>query len=159
MQEKNRKGTCTLIREIQAFQSYFETAYRPDDLSRTIREETVTLKEKFSKKMENLKIPSYIPHEKRYEMALELFLPKFPPMPNADFGVAFSPPIPDWFICGDSIKILRQQSPKKAQRVVATKHTLGNFKGHIHIWIEDVRIESDIYEGVTQEVSLEVHSL
>lgn len=117
------------------------------------------LKDKFSKKMENLSIPSCVPHEKRYEMALEFFPPKFPPLPNADFGVALAPPFPDWFIYGDSIKILQQQSQKKAQWVVATKHTLGSFKGHLHIEIEDVRIESDIYEGVTQEVSLEVNSL
>lgn len=117
------------------------------------------LKEKFSKKLETLKIPSYVPCEKRYEMALKLFPPKFPPLPNADFGVALAPPFPDWFICGDSIKILRQQSQKKAQRVVATKHTLGSFKGHLHIGIEDVRIESDICEGMIQGTSLELDSL
>lgn len=91
-------------------------------------------------------------------MALELFPPKFPLLPNANFGVAFAPPFPYWFICGDSIKILRQQSQKKAQRVVATKHTLGSFKGLLHIGIEDVRIQSDIYEGVIQGISLEVDS-
>lgn len=84
-------------------------------------------------------------------MALELFPLKFSPLPNADFGVALAPPFPDWFICGDSVKILRQQSQKKAQRVVATKHTLNSFIGHLYIGIEDVRIESDIYEGVTHE--------
>ncbi|KAI5389696.1 hypothetical protein KIW84_075116 [Lathyrus oleraceus] len=123
MQESTKKGTYTLIKEIQVFQNYFETAYRPDDLSRTIRETTVMLKEKFSKKIETLKIPSYVPCEKRYEMALKLFPPKFPPLPNVDFR-------------------------KKAQRVVATKHTLGSFKGHLHIGIEDVRIESDICEAI-----------
>ena len=57
VQEKTRKGTYTLIKEIQAFQNYFEIAYRPDDLSRTIREAAVTLKENFSKKIKTLKIP------------------------------------------------------------------------------------------------------
>jgi hypothetical protein len=57
VQEKTKKGTYTLIKEIQAFQNYFETAYRPDDLSRTIREAAVTLKENFSKKIKTLKIP------------------------------------------------------------------------------------------------------
>lgn len=108
MQENTRKGTYTLIKEIQAFQNYFETTYRPDDLIRTIRETFVTLKDFFSKKMENLKIPSYVPHEKLYEVDFELFPPKFPPLPNVDFGVAFAHPFPNWFICGDSIKILRQ---------------------------------------------------
>lgn len=78
MQERTKKGTYTHIKEIQAFQNYFETAYRPDDLSRTICEEAVILKEKNSKKMETLKIPSYVPHGKCYEMAFALFPPKFP---------------------------------------------------------------------------------
>lgn len=90
---------------------------------------------------------------------LDLFPPKFPPLLNVDFRVDLAPPFPNWFICGDSIKILRQQSQKKYQRVVATKHTLGSLKGHLYIGIEDIRIELDIYESVTQEVSLEVHSL
>lgn len=90
-------------------------------------------------------------------MSFELFPPKFPPLPNVDFVVAFAPPFPDWFICGDSIKILRQQSQEKAQRVVATKYTLDNFKGHLHIGIEDVCIESNIYKCVTHEVFLEAN--
>lgn len=81
-------------------------------------------------------------------MAFNMIPLKFPRLPNANFGVAFAPPFSDWFICVDSIKILRQQSQKKSQRVVATKNTLDSFKGHLHIGIEDVRIKSDIYEGV-----------
>ena len=56
--------------------------------------------------MENLKIPSYVPPEKRYEMAIKIHPLKFPRLPNADFGVALAPPFLDWFIYGDSIKIL-----------------------------------------------------
>lgn len=104
--KKSRK-VLTHTKEIQAFQNYFETAYRPDDLSRTIRETVVTLKEKISKKMENLKIPSYVPPEKRYEMAFKMHPLTFPRLPNTDFGVALAPPFPDWFICGDYVKILR----------------------------------------------------
>ena len=148
MQEKKQKGTSTHVKEIQAFQKYFETVYRPDDLSRTVREAAVTLKEKFLKKMENLKLPSYVPPEQRYETTFNLYPPRFPRLPSADFGVALAPPFPDWFVCGDSIKILRQQTKPKAQRVVATKYTLDSFKGPLHIGIEDVRIESEIYEGV-----------
>jgi hypothetical protein len=77
-----------------------------------------------------------------------MYPPKFPRLPNAEFGVVFSPPFPDWFVYGDFVKILRQESQKKANRVVSTKHNLDSFKGHLHIGIEDVHIESDIYEGV-----------
>ena len=147
VQEKIKKSKSTHIKEIQAFQKYFETVYRPNDISRTVREAAVTLKEIFLQKMDNLKIPSNVPPKRRYEMTFKLFPPKFPRLPTADFGVALAPPFPDWFVCGDSIKILRQQSQPKAQRVVATKHTLDSFKGHLHIGLEDVRIESEIYEG------------
>lgn len=50
VQEKVKKGISTHIKEIQAFQNYFETAYRPDDLSQTVYDATLTLKEKFTKK-------------------------------------------------------------------------------------------------------------
>lgn len=105
MQEKIKKGTYTYIKEIQALQNYFGTAYRPDDLTRTIREAAVTLKENFSKKMENLKIPLYVPPEKRYETTFKMYPLKFPRLPNTDFGMALGPPFLDSFICGDSIKI------------------------------------------------------
>jgi hypothetical protein len=61
--DKANKGTSTHVKEIQAFQKYFETAYRPDDLSRTIREAASTLIEKFIKKMEFLKLPLYVKPE------------------------------------------------------------------------------------------------
>lgn len=36
--------------------------------------------------------------------------------------------------------------------MLSTKHNLDSFKGHFHIGIEDVHIESEIYEGVEFEV-------
>lgn len=66
VQDKYKKGTQTHIKEIQAFQKYFENAYIPDDLSRAIREAAVTLREKFTKKLEDLKLPSYVKHELWY---------------------------------------------------------------------------------------------
>src|SRR3954471_22267169 len=106
VQENFQKGTSTHIKEIQAFQKFFETIYRPDDLSRTVREAAVTLRKKFSTKLNKLKLPSYVRPELRYEVAFKLHPPKFPPLPSADFGVALSPPFPDWFVCGNALKIL-----------------------------------------------------
>lgn len=100
VQEKTKKGTSTHIKEIQAFQKYFETAYRPDDLSRTIREAAVTLREKFMKKLPDLKLPSYVKPKHRYELDFNLYKPKFPRLLSVDFGVAFVPPLPNWFVCG-----------------------------------------------------------
>ena len=101
-----RKVFRPQIKEIQAFQKYFDTAYRPDDLRRTIHEAAVTLREKFTNKLLDLKLPSYVKYEQRYELAFNLHPPKFPRLPTADFGVAFSPPFPNWFVCGDFMKIL-----------------------------------------------------
>lgn len=50
--------------------------------------------------MENLKIPLYIPPEKRYKMAFKMFPFKFPRLSNADFRVALARPLPDWFTVG-----------------------------------------------------------
>src|SRR3954469_6995730 len=87
-QEKFYKGTSTHIKEIQAFQKFFETIYRPDDLSLTIREAAVILREKFFAKLDKLKLPSYVRPELRYEVAFKLNPPKFPPLLSADFDVA-----------------------------------------------------------------------
>lgn len=136
-QESTKKDTSTHIKEIQAFQKYFETAYRPDDLSRTIREAVDTMRENFMKKLPDLKLPLYVKPEHRYELAFRFHKLKFPQLPSIDFGVAFIPLFPDWFVCGNFVKILRQDSQKLAKRVVLTKHTLDSFKGHLHIGIED----------------------
>src|SRR3954471_13965103 len=148
VQENFQKGTSTHIKEIQAFQKFFETIYRPDDLSRTVREAAVILHEKFSAKLDKLKLPSYVRPELRYEVAFKLNPPKFPPLPSADFGVALSPPFPDWFVCGNALKILRESTKKRAERVVPTKHTLDTFKGHLHIDLKHVRVLTPIPEGL-----------
>ncbi|XP_058732451.1 uncharacterized protein LOC131603986 [Vicia villosa] len=151
VQEHFRKGTTTHIKEIQAFQKFFETIYRPDDLSRTVREAAITLREKFSAKLDKLKLPSYVRPELRYEVAFKLNPPKFPPLPSADFGVALSPPFPDWFVCGNVLKDLQNSSKKRAERVVPTKHTLDTFKGHLHIDLKHVRVLTPIPEGLDSD--------
>lgn len=78
VQDKIKKGKFTHIKEIQAFQKYFETTYRPNDLGRTIREAAVTLKEKFTKKLGSLKFPSYVKIEQHYEIDFNLYPPTFP---------------------------------------------------------------------------------
>lgn len=152
VQDKSKKGISNHIREIQAFQKYFEISYRPNYLSQTIHEAVVTLKEQFSKKIEDLKLPSFIKPEQRYELDFNMHPPKFSWLPSANFSVDFRPLFPYWFICGDFVKILRQESPKRAQWVVPTKHTLNSFKEHLHISIKHVHIESPIYKGVEWKV-------
>lgn len=53
VQDKVKKGLSTHIKKVQAFQKYFETAYKPDDLSQTVCKAAVTLKEKFTREKWN----------------------------------------------------------------------------------------------------------
>lgn len=53
--DMRKKGITTHIKEIRAFQKYFETAYKLDDLSWTICEATFILKYKFLEKLLDLK--------------------------------------------------------------------------------------------------------
>lgn len=94
IQERFKKGTTTHIKEIQAFHKYFEIAYILDDLSQTICEATITLKEIFMKKLPDLKIPLCVKHEDKYELAFKLLPTKFPRLPSANFGLAFRPSFP-----------------------------------------------------------------
>lgn len=90
----------------------------------------------------------FVKPEHRYRLAFNMHPQKLPRLPSAEFGMDFIPLFPYWFVYGDFIKILQQESQKRAQRVVSTKHTLDSFKGHLHIGIKHVRIESLIYGGV-----------
>src|SRR3954471_19321530 len=106
---------------------------------------------KISAKLSKLKLPSYVRPELHYEVAFKLNPPKFPPLPSADFGVALSPPFPDWFVCGNVLKDLQNSSKKRAERVVPTKHTLDTFKGHLHIDLEHVHVLTPIPEGLDSD--------
>jgi len=53
LQHKKKKEKGTHIREIQAFQKYFETVYDPSQLSRTVYNAAKTLKEKLFEKFQN----------------------------------------------------------------------------------------------------------
>lgn len=146
-----KKGITTHIKEIRAFQKYFEASYRPDDLSRTICEATFILKDKFLEKLPDLKIPSCVKPENKFQLAFRLQPPKFPRLPSADLGLTFGPPFPKWFICEDSIKLLRQDSLKLTKQVVPTKFTLDSFKGFLHVDMEHLNILTPILEGVKWE--------
>lgn len=151
LQVKVAKGRYTHIREVQAFQNYFETAYMPNDLRRTIFEAAVTLRNRFKAKLGSLKLPSYVTPEQRYKRTFNLYPPKFPRLLTSEFGVALRPPFPEWFICGSVVKILREQMQKRSQRVVPTKYILDSFWGHLHVGIERVRMLTPILEGVKWE--------
>ena len=98
LQQKFNKGKAKHVKEIQAFHKYFEIVYNPNDLSRTIREVFVTLKEKMMVRLTNLRILDYV--KDKYTFALNFYPPKFPPLPTSSMALAFAPPFPRRFICG-----------------------------------------------------------
>lgn len=98
--------------------------------------------------MGTLKFPLYVKHEQRYETTFNLYSQTFPRLPTAEFGKVLRPPFPDWFVCGNVVKILREQSKKRVQGVVPTKYTLDSFKGHLHVGIERICVLTPILEDV-----------
>lgn len=119
LQTKFKKIRGTHIKEIQAFQKYFENVYNPCHLSRTIYDVTLTLKHKVTEKLSNLKVPPYV--KNRYDFSLKFYFSKVPLLPTCEFGLAFRLPFLDWFICG-SLSALNNELKKPRQRVISTKY-------------------------------------
>lgn len=143
LQQKFDKGRSKHLKEIQAFQKYFEIVYDSNDLGRIIREVAVTLKYKMQVKLPNLKIPEYV--EDKYKSALNYYPHRFPLLPTSEMVMAFSHPFPWWFVCGEFLKVHKNKCMKLAQRVALTKLDLYSFKGHLHVDIDHVRVETLIH--------------
>lgn len=61
------------------------------------------------------KIPkiNFPPHIKEnYDSTFEFHIPKFPPLPTSEFGLAFSQPPPKWYPFG-SLKVLENESKNR----------------------------------------------
>lgn len=95
-------------------------------------------------KLPDLKIPDYV--KDKYEFALNYYPPDFPPLPTSEMTLDFAPPFLRWFIYGGNLKVLKNESLKPNKRVTLTKHDVYSFKGHLHVDIEHVTIESHIHE-------------
>jgi hypothetical protein len=93
VQSRTKKSKGTHIREIQAFQKYFQTAYDPLHLKRTINYAAQTLRDKIYDKLPLMKFPPFT--FSKYLFALH-FKVKFPPLPTSKLALAFRPPYPKW---------------------------------------------------------------
>jgi len=105
LQNKSKKRKGTHIREIQAFQKYFQIVYDPLHLKRTINYAAKTLRDKALDKIPTMKFPPFTPN--KYLFALH-FKMKFPPFPTRKLALAFRPPYPKWLPC-DSLLGMRQK--------------------------------------------------
>lgn len=152
LQQKLKNGRAKHIKEIHAFQKYFETAYDPDYLSQKAREAVITLKEKMFPKLPNLRIPDYV--NDKYTFTLRFYPPKFSSFPTSEMALAFVPQFPWWFICAEILKVHKNEFLKPAQRVTQAKHGIYSFKGHLHVDIKHARVETPIHEGEESERSL-----
>lgn len=91
LHQKFHKGRSKHIKEIQAFHKYFETMYKSNDLSRTICEAAITLKEKIEARLPNLKILTYV--EDKYKFTLNYYPPKISPFVHQRNGSGFRPSV------------------------------------------------------------------
>lgn len=73
--------------------------YDPDDLSRIIHEDAVTLKEKVFVKLSDLRILDYI--RDMYSFSLKLHPPRVPHFPTSEMALDFSPSFPRLFVNGE----------------------------------------------------------
>jgi len=111
--------------------------YNPLDISRTVTENALVLKQKMNEKLPMLKIPFNM--KDRYKIALEFHCIKFLPLPTAFFTLAFTRHSPSRFRFSyneiqDALKPVGYNEIQDALKpVVMAKSDLDNFKGHLHI--------------------------
>lgn len=58
----------------------------------------------------------------KYTFALNYYPQKFPLLPTNEMALAFSPSFPRWFICGEDLKVLKNESLKSDQRKPSCQH-------------------------------------
>ena len=153
MQEHVKKGRFTHVKEIRAFQKYFEIVYNPMDIHRTVCEAARTLKEKFEKQLSKIRFPPYVKPEDRYWWDFKHQPPKFPNLPTSELALAFFPPYPEWLYFRDLFRSGENDTKKPAQRVTWAKHDLYNFKGHLRYDLSAMSAKSQEGEGAKLKIN------
>jgi len=92
VQKHSKKKKGMHIREIQAFQIFFQTVYDPLHLSWTVYYAAKTLRDKINDKIPTMNFPPFTPS--KYLFALH-FKIKFPSLPTSKLALAFRPPYPN----------------------------------------------------------------
>ena len=118
------------------------------NLHRTVFKAAQTLEEKFKKHLLKIQFPPYVKPENRYKWAFKNQPPRFPNLPTSELALAFFPPYPWWFVCGNTFHRYANDAKKPAQRVVWAKCDLDNFRGHLRYDLSAMSIISQHREGV-----------
>ena len=122
---KKTKGTH--IREIQAFQKFFQTICDPLYPKRTVYYAARILKDKIlGKKIPTTKFPPFIPSKYLFAVYFKI---KFPLLPTSELALAFRPPYPKWFFCDSLLGMKQKLKTKEKDKVTATKCNLHTFRG------------------------------
>ena len=148
VKNKSKKSKGTHIREIQAFQKYFQTVFDPLHLKRTVTYAAKTLRDKTFDKIPTMKFPLFTPN--KYLFALD-FKMRFPSLPTSELALAFRPPYPKWLPCDSLLGMRQKLITKEKDKVTATKYNLYTFRGHLHLDLSHVRIISLI--GICKIIS------
>ena len=82
VQEHVKKGRFTHVKEIRAFQKYFEIVYNPMEIRLPVCDAARTLKEKFEKQLSKIRFSPYVKPEDRYWWAFKHHPPKFSNLPT-----------------------------------------------------------------------------
>jgi hypothetical protein len=149
VQNKTKKSKGTHIREIQAFQKYFQNVYDPLHLKRIVNYAAQTLRDKIYDKLPSMKFPPFTPS--KYLFALH-FKMKFPPLPTSKLALAFRPPYPKWLPCVSSLGMKQKLIKREEDKVTASKCDLYTFRGHLGLNLPHIRITSPI--GVGTKLSI-----
>lgn len=145
VQKNTKKNKGTHIREIQAFQKYFQTVYDPIHLSRTVNNAAQTLRDKIYEKIPIVKFPPYTPNKYRFTLDSKM---KFPALPTSELALAFRPPYPKWLYCMSSLGMRQHFLKREEDKVVWAKQHLYNFRGHLHLDLPHIRIISEMGIGM-----------
>jgi len=131
VQNKSKKSKGMHIREIQAFQKYFETVYDPLHLKQTVNYAAKTLRDKTFDKIPTMKFPPFTPN--KYIFALH-FKMIFPPLPTSK----------KWLPCDSLLGMRKKLITKEKDKVTSTKFNLYTLRGHLHLTLPHVEIISPI---------------
>jgi len=145
VQRKLKKNKGTHIREIQAFQKFFQTAYDPLHLKRTVHYTTQTLRDKIYDKIPTTKFPPFTPSKYLFVLHFKMKLPAFP---TIKLALAFRTPYPKWLPCDSLLGMRQRLITREKDKVTWTKYYLSNFKGFLHLGLPYIEIISPIGVGM-----------
>jgi len=148
VQNKVKKTKGTHIREIQAFQKFFQTVYDLLYPKRTVYYAARILKDKILEKIPTMKFPPFIPSKYLFSLHFKI---KFASLPTSELALAFRPPYPKRFFCDSLLGMKQKLKTKEKDKVTATKCNMHTFRGHLHFNLSHIQILSPI--GLGKEFS------